>query len=208
MVQDSRMNLFRTDLVSMARAVMDSMHQALDSLKNSDRALALKVIENDEAINHFDRTINNFAIETIMLQQPVARDLRLLVGGIKVATDLERIGDYSKNICRYVIMDTGHSKEDSKMVATITNVFLSNFDYVIKALDALDDKAAHEAATLDAKLDNAFKDVISVFEGDSQRTLNIHLINVLRNIERAGDHSKNICEQIIYIVKGEHIDFG
>lgn len=208
MVQDSRMNLFKTDLISMARSVKESMHQALEALKNSDRAQALKVIENDESINHFDRSINNFAIETIMLQQPVARDLRLLVGGIKVATDLERIGDYSKNICRYVIMDTSHSKEDSKMVATITNVFLSNFEHVIKALESMDDKAAKEAASLDTKLDDAFKDIISIFEGDTKRELNIHLINVLRNIERAGDHSKNICEQIIYIVKGEHIDFG
>ena len=208
MVQDTRMNLFRTDLVSMARAVKESMHESLDALKNTDRALALKVIENDESINHFDRSINNFAIETIMLQQPVARDLRLLVGGIKVATDLERIGDYSKNICRYVIMDTGHSKEDSKTVAAITNVFLSNFEQVIIALENLDDKLAREAASLDSKLDDSFKDIISVFENDKSRSLNIHLINVLRNIERAGDHSKNICEQIIYIVKGELIDFG
>lgn len=208
MVQDSRMNLFKTDLISMAHGVMESMHLSLEALKNSDRALALQVIENDESINHYDRTINNFAIETIMLQQPVARDLRLLVGGIKVATDLERIGDYSKNISRYVIMDTPHSKEDSIMVEAITKVFLSNFEVVIQALESLDDKAAHEAARLDVLLDDSFKNIIKAFEEDASRVLNIHLINVLRNIERAGDHSKNICEQIIYIVKGEHIDFG
>lgn len=208
MVQDSRMNLFKTHLLRMAESVKVSMQHSLEALLASDRVAALRVVENDENINHLDRLINSYAIETIMLQQPVAKDLRLLVGGIKVATDLERIGDYAKNIARYVIMDTSHSEEDSKLVESITAVFLSNFDYVINALDSMDDGEAYEAAKRDTLLDDAFKNIIKAYENDASKVLNIHLINVLRNIERAGDHSKNICEQIIYIVKGETIDFG
>ena len=208
MVQDARMNLFRSDLVAMALAVKESMYTSLQALKTMDKATALKVIEQDENINYSDRAINNFAIETIMLQQPVAKDLRLLIGGIKVATDLERIGDYAKNISRYVIMETKYNHEDAKLIEGITTIFLSNFTHVIEALENLDDKAAYQAASLDGELDKAFKDVIKLFENQSEKQLDIHLINVLRNIERAGDHSKNICEQIIYVVKGEHIDFG
>ena len=142
--------------------------------------------------------------------QPVAKDLRLLIGGIKIANDLERIGDYAKNIGRFVIKSKTVDPRFRKEIVNLTNVFLKNFDEVLKVMEKRDVKEAYRVATLDDDLDVEFKAFTHLLADNAEENegFPFELTTIARNIERAGDHSKNICEQIIYIVKGQHIDFG
>lgn len=210
MVTETQMDTFKSDLISMANLVKNSIQDAMDAFVNNDKVLALKVMERDELINHSERLINSFAIDTMLLQQPVARDLRLLIGGIKIATDLERIGDYAKNICRYVIRLEHKHSDASRILLDVIQIFLTNFEVIIECMESMNVKSAYEAVELDSNLDIAFAKILTQYDDDPnfKNILDITMINLLRNIERAGDHGKNICEHIIYIVKGTMIDFG
>ncbi|QIK70170.1 phosphate signaling complex protein PhoU [Erysipelothrix sp. HDW6C] len=207
---EDRMIEFESELFDMAARVRRSMALAIEALKEDDKEKALQIIEKDEYINDMDESINDLAIQTLSLMQPVAKDLRLLVGGIKIATDLERIGDYAKNIGRFVVKN--HIEKDflNDEITELGNIFLGNFDEVLNVLKTQDIKKAYEAAELDDNLDQAFKKVMHKFVDDAEKQgkFPIEITAILRNIERAGDHAKNICEQVIYIAKGQHVDFG
>ncbi|WP_159636463.1 phosphate signaling complex protein PhoU [Erysipelothrix anatis] len=207
---EDKMVDFESELLEMASRVRKSMSQAIEALNTHDKELALHVIERDDQVNYYDESINDSAIQTLSLMQPVARDLRLLVGGIKIATDLERIGDYAKNIGRFVIKSNVDKEFLNEEITELGNIFLENFDSVIEALKALNVKQAYAAAELDDNLDEAFAKVMMKFVdiAEKEGRFPIETTGILRNIERAGDHAKNICEQIIYIAKGQHVDFG
>ena len=100
---EERMEEYQEEILDMANRVRKSMDMAIKALISGDKELALEVIERDDHINYADESINDSAVEILSLMQPVAKDLRWLIGGIKIASDLERIGDYSKNIGRFVI---------------------------------------------------------------------------------------------------------
>ncbi len=200
---------FENELTNMATKVRYAMSEAITALQSNDKVLALKVVERDEIINNIDHTINNSAISALSLQQPVARDLRLLIGGIKIATDLERIGDYAKNIGRFVIKGDEDMRDFQEGIFEMASLFMTNFDLVIEALEEKDVKKAYEAAQQDDLLDQGFKTIVDRYADMSETHIfPLQLAEILRNIERAGDHSKNICEQVIYIVNGQRVDFG
>lgn len=200
---------FENELTNMATKVRYAMSEAITALQSNDKVLALKVVERDEIINNIDHTINNSAISALSLQQPVARDLRLLIGGIKIATDLERIGDYAKNIGRFVIKGDEDMRDFQEGIFEMASLFMTNFDLVIEALEEKDVKKAYEAAQQDDLLDQGFKTIVDHYADMSETHIfPLQLAEILRNIERAGDHSKNICEQVIYIANGQRVDFG
>ncbi|QIK57654.1 phosphate signaling complex protein PhoU [Erysipelothrix sp. HDW6A] len=200
---------FENELTNMATKVRYAMSEAITALQSNDKVLALKVVERDEIINNIDHTINNSAISALSLQQPVARDLRLLIGGIKIATDLERIGDYAKNIGRFVIKGDEDMRSFQEGIFEMASIFMTNFDLVLEALEEKDVKKAYEAAQQDDLLDQGFKTIVDRYADMSETHIfPLQLAEILRNIERAGDHSKNICEQVIYIVNGQRVDFG
>ncbi len=207
---ESRMQAFEKELLEMGFKTRAAMANAMEAFMKHDKELALAVVEGDDFINYADESINDQAIEILTLMQPVAKDLRLLIGGIKIANDLERIGDYAKNIGRFVIksktLDTPYQDE----ILKLTNIFLNNFDQVLEVMEKRDVKEAYRVAELDDDLDLEFKSFAYFLADnvDDESNFPVELTTIARNIERAGDHSKNICEQIIYIVKGQHIDFG
>lgn len=175
-----------------------------------DKELALEVVDGDAIINYTEEIINDQATEILTLMQPVAKDLRLLIGGIKIVNDLERIGDYAKNIGRFVINSKHSETRYHKEVISLTELFLENFDEVLKTLEERNTKEAYRVAKLDDKLDDAVNRFLELLASSSfdRSLLPVDLTNITHNIERAGDHAKNICEQIIYIEKGRYIDFG
>ncbi len=207
---EERMEEYQEEILDMANRVRKSMDMAIKALISGDKELALEVIERDDHINYADESINDSAVEILSLMQPVAKDLRWLIGGIKIASDLERIGDYSKNIGRFVIKNDYLETPYDEEIEEIGNLFLENFDAVVGVLKSQDVKQAYVAAELDDRLDDAFKRIMNRFADDTDEAHRLPLATtgILRNIELAGDHSKNICEQVIYIVKGQHIDFG
>lgn len=205
-----RMNAFEEKIFEMGDLTREAMEKAMEAFIKQDKELALSVVEGDSRINYTEEVINDQAIEILTLMQPVAKDLRLLIGGIKIGNDLERIGDYAKNIGRFVIKAKTNADTNEKEISKLTELFLNNFDEVLKVLKTRNIKEAYRVADLDDHLDNEFNLLVSFLTENLNKNdaFPVELTTIARNIERAGDHSKNICEQIIYIEKGRHIDFG
>lgn len=207
---EHQMDNFEKKLLKMGSETRIAMHLSRQALISQDNSLALNIVENDQRINYAEENINDEAIQILTLMQPVAKDLRMLIGGIKIANDLERIGDYAKNIARFVIQTKIIDKEVQKQISNLMDLFLQNFDQCLNILEDRTLDAAYHVASLDDALDLEFKEFVSFLTKGNDQAVEypFDLVNIARNIERAGDHSKNICEQIIYIIKGSHIDFG
>ncbi|AMC93374.1 PhoU family transcriptional regulator [Erysipelothrix larvae] len=206
---DQLMNQYEESIFTLAHQVRENLSNALTAFKNDDKTLALDVIEKDEFINNQNELINNQAIQILSLMQPVARDLRLLVGGVKIATDYERIGDYAKNIGRFVIRYYDGVNQYREEVESLGDTLIDYLDQVTNVLKKQDVKEAYRVASLDEEIDQAFKRLLYQIADKGHKTsFPVELTGMLRNLERTGDHLKNICEQVVYIVNGQHVDFG
>ena len=181
------------------------VYEALDE-HNVDKAL--EVIKMDEFVNRLDEEVNDLAIENLALLAPVASDLRKVIAAIKITTDLERIGDYAKNIASFVITD-GYINEDIKDdVKIMIDNFLTMLDHAMDCYNKEDLKWAYEIPLEDENINAAFKSIVDKVKTDENVDHVIAMSSLLRNIERAGDHTKNVCEHIIYQLKGLHIEFN
>lgn len=196
--------------ILMAKQVRQMMDQALIALLNDEKEKALFVIENDAHINNLELEINEHAIQILSLLQPVASDLRRVVVSIKIANDLERIGDYAKNIARYVIKNQSFPENLKADANEIMSFFFESFDTMIQVVQQADVSLAYQVADMDEKMDEAFGKLVNKIEASLERKekISVSTIALLRNIERAGDHTKNICEHVIYRVKAQYVDFG
>ncbi len=204
--------LFKENIMLMGSRVYKMHEDALHALKTSNRDLALSIIESDEYVNNDEESVNRRALEVLSLLAPVASDLRIIIAGIKIATDLERMGDYAKSIARFILKNDPILVEQMVLIEEIYKYYLNFFSKVMEAFENKDLNAAFELPKLDDTIDQLIKNLFFKLEeiGLNQTNLNqiIPLVSMARNIERAGDHSKNICEQIIYEAIGQHYDFG
>lgn len=209
---EERLNQIDETVLEMGYRVKRMFELSLTVLESGDKEKALYIIENDEFINNYNEEINNLCINVLSLLQPVATDLRSVVSSIKIANDMERIGDYAKSIARFVIRNDRLDDDLLPVAKKLGELFVDLFDKTLTALKKSDIKAAYEIPSLDEKIDQTFKDmgvyVEELISNGNRLEHPFATISMMRNIERAGDHSKNICEHLIYRLKGQYIDFG
>ncbi len=209
---EERLNQIDETVLEMGYRVKRMFELSLTVLESGDKEKALYIIENDEFINNYNEEINNLCINVLSLLQPVATDLRSVVSSIKIANDMERIGDYAKSIARFVIRNDRLDGDLLPVAKNLGELFVDLFDKTLTALKKSDIKAAYEIPSLDEKIDQTFKDmgvyVEELISNGNRLEHPFATISMMRNIERAGDHSKNICEHLIYRLKGQYIDFG
>jgi len=209
---DTELALFQDSILSMSEKVRRMYLWALDVLRTGNKEKALAIIELDEFVNNDEEEVNDRGLEVLSLLSPVASDLRIVIAGIKIASDIERIGDYAKNIARYVIKNDKLDDEVLEYAQRIGDIFIELYDNAIDCYKKKDAKTALEIPQMDDEIDEAFVQLINHIEELMNNGTTIpHLVQtvaMLRNIERAGDHTKNICEHLIYQVRGQHYDFG
>lgn len=204
---DARMNSFEKVLFDMSDDVERALENAFKALELDSKEMALDVMEYDDIINSLEARINIYAIEILSLLQPMARDLRLIIGGIRIANELERIGDYAKEIARFILSSKTIEEKTRESFNKLGILLLSNLSSTFDLMKNRDIKKAYEVALLDDDLDLAYQKFLSDLV-DIQKNNLVDITRVLRSIERAGDHAKNICEIVIYIEGGQFIDFG
>lgn len=209
---DVEIQLFKDDIFLMSQNVRRMFVTAIEILHTGNKEKALSVVELDEYVNNANEEINDKAVEVLSLLAPVASDLRIIIAGIKIATDLERIGDYAKAISRFVIKNDDLDEQLLPYIEVIGEKFIEFYDETIVAYINRDVKLALDLPSRDDDIDAAFQKMINYIEQlyDEKKDIShlVPTIGMLRNIERAGDHTKNICEQVIYEVRGQHYDFG
>lgn len=200
-------------ILVMAGRVRQMFVLSQEALNDTDKEKALMTVEMDDYVNHFDEDINNRAVEMLSLYQPVAKDLRAIISGLKISTDLERIGDYAKNIARFIIRNDAVNPEALTGCNEMFEIVFNQYDLCIQAFKDGDMKLAFKVPEEDEKLDATTARVIQEMEESihvrgEDWTAPLKIAGIFRSLERAGDHTKNISESVIYKVKGQHIDFG
>lgn len=150
-------------------------------------------------------------MRSLALLSPVASDLRKVVADIKIASELERIADYAKNIAAFLIKSEVLEENVMAYAAAMEKRFIEMLKETLKAYEQRDVKAAFQLPKKDEGINQLYEELKQNLLQHPNETLVVELFEIsamLRNIERAGDHTKNICEHIIYMVKGQHYDFG
>jgi phosphate transport system protein len=198
----------------LAKQVNSAIDNSVIALRNSNVELAREVIKQDQKVDDQSQKIENLCMELLALQQPMAKDLRRIIGILKIGIDLERIGDLAVDVARV----TAQSKDNIQITKLeyIPRMAEINRKMLTQAMDALmrgDADLARQVTKWDYEIDGLYvkardkllKIVIERPEVINQGT---SLLMVNRHLERIGDHICNICETIVYMVeaKREHLN--
>jgi len=184
--------------------------EAVDALANADTVLARQVVAVDSRLDALQREIENLAVMTIARRQPVAVDLRELIGAIRVAGDLERVGDLAKNIAKRTIK-IGAELRVPRAIVGLRHMNEDATELLKDVLDAYAQRDAERArevwqrdVDLDALEDSVFRDLLThMMEDPRNISFCAHLLFCSKNIERIGDHATNIAETVVYMVTGK-----
>ena len=182
---------------------------ALDALNRHDAELARGILAADARIDSLQREIEEKAILTIARRQPMAVDLRDIVGALRVSNDLERIGDLAKNIAKRVEVVENELSLQKVMrgVDHMTELVLTQIKDVLDAFARRDVGKAVQVWRSDEQVDTVnnslFRELLTYMMEDPRNiSVCIHLLFCAKNIERMGDHATNVAETIYYIVEG------
>ncbi len=198
----------KTKLLEMSSLVEAAIQRSIGAVIHKDRGAAEEVFRNEARINEIEIEIDEFAINLLALQQPMAADLRLIVAALKINTDLERMGDLSVNIAQRArsLME----EPVIKPMIDIPHIAGLVESMVRKSLDAFVTRDADLARSVLASDDGVdslrtacYHELVSFMEKDPQNIRQaLDLLAVTRNLERIADHSTNIAEDVLFLVKG------
>jgi phosphate transport system protein len=196
----------------MASLVEKQITDAIEALGERNTALAKKVIAADDEIDALQREIEEKAVITIARRQPVAVDLRELVGALRISNDLERVGDLAENIAKRVVLLTDEVRisEATLQLKRMVKLVLHQLKRVIQSYEHRDVTIALEVWRKDQEVDalnnSLFRELLTYMMEDPRNiTACTHLLFCAKNIERMGDHATNIAETVYFIVEGRSL---
>ena len=206
---DKELETLERRIAEMGGIAEKMVTDAMDALAHADPALARAVIATDERLDALQREIEDAAILTIARRQPMAVDLREIVGAIRVAGDLERVGDLAKNIAKRSLK-IGEEVRSPREVVGLKHMNDVATELLKDVLDAYAQRDTDRAlavwerdAELDALEDSVFRDLLThMMEDPRNISYCAHLLFCSKNIERVGDHATNIAETVHYLVTG------
>ena len=205
---DEDLNTLSARILDMGELVKTCLEQAVETVVHQKEDLARKVIATDPTINQMERDIDAFAVRMLALRRPVARDLRNVVAGLKISSDLERLGDYAANISRRSFELKGTNIPGAvKALPRLMKQVGIMLDEVMQAYCTLDHEKAYKVWAMDAEVDNLYNSFLRelltyMIEDPRSIGTGTQLLFIAKNIERAGDHVTNIAEMVHYVVFG------
>jgi phosphate transport system protein len=207
---DTELRALERQVAQMGHLAGDQIVRSVDALVAKDRELARSVIAGDEAIDHLQQEIDEKAVALIARRQPMAADLREIIGAIRIANDLERVGDLAESIAKRVllIVDSFALDEPIRQMRRMVELVLEQVRSVLQSYEARDVAAAMEVWRKDREVDalnsSLFRELLTYMMED-MRSISYcaHLLFCIKNVERIGDHATNIAETVHYIVKGQ-----
>ena len=216
MMSEHTARAFDVDLQEIARKVTEmgglaekEIGDAVDALAKRDTALAQRVMAVDLTTDQLQREIEEKAILTIARRQPMAVDLRDIVAALRLANDLERIGDLAKNIAKRVVALNGDFPPQ-KLIRGVEHLAELVLEQLKDVLDAYAQRDLDKAIVvwrgddkIDAMYTSVFRELLTYMMEDPRNiTFCTHLLFSAKNIERMGDHATNIAETVYYMVEG------
>ena len=209
---DSELERLYGEIDRMGKAALAQLDAAVDVLVRRDTQAAQRVVANDEAIDQLEHEVSNDVLRLLALRQPMARDLREVYGALRIASDIERIGDYAANVAkRSIVLNASAPVALAHGLPALASTAKS---LVRDALDAFARRDADLAmavrerdAELDVQYTALFRELLTYMVEDPRNiTSCAHLLFMAKNIERIGDHATNIAESAWFIVHGRNPD--
>ncbi|WIY24698.1 phosphate signaling complex protein PhoU [Parasedimentitalea psychrophila] len=210
---DRDLEAIQARIMKMGGLVEAAIVDAARALETSDEELALEVRARDKVIDDMEEQINVEAARLIAIRSPAASDLRLVLSVMKIAANLERIGDYAKNMAkRTVVLAQGPSVQDCtsalrRMAREVERMLKDALDAYIQRDVALAADIIVRDRDVDQMYNALFRQLLTFMMEDPRNiTPCMHLHFIAKNTERMGDHVTSIAEQVIYLVTGEKPD--
>ena len=210
---DAELEAVRARVLQMGGLVEEQIKLAIEALVSGDFELSTLVVDNDREVNRLEVAIDEDCSTIIARRQPTAGDLRMIMTVVKTITDLERIGDEAAKIARMAKLVNSSDRLQQPRFTEIRRMAGLAADMLHKSLDAfarLDLSTSAEVVRQDQHVDEEFRSIIRqliTFMMEDPRTISasIEILFIAKAIERIGDHSKNISEYVIYMVKGKDV---
>jgi len=216
---DHTSSSFNTDLERVRSSVLEmgglieaQLDKAITALRDSNITLAEDVIVTDTEINRYDVSIDEGCTRIFALRAPAASDLRLVQTVIRTTTDLERIGDEIKRVAKMAIANSKGSADASlyNRVEHLGNSVKATLHRALDAFARMDVDAAIEVAGEDKRIDQEYESMmrqLMTYMMEDPRSIPriLDIMWAARSLERIGDRCQNICEYIIYYVKGKDV---
>ena len=211
---DLSMEQLRGALLVMGQQVERSIRGSVNALGQHDVAAAEVVLRQESEVNRMHRDIDDSCLRLLATEQPVATDLRQIVGTLNVIGQLERIGDLAVHVAS--VAQRLAPEQFSRGVSAIMQMADEACAMIRDSLQAFvtqNEAAAEQVSARDRKVDeiyaNIFRDLLSFMMENTRNVAQASsLLFVAKQLERSGDHSTNICEAVIFVTTGKHVDLN
>jgi phosphate transport system protein len=208
---DTELNQLRATIIEMWNLVISQLEKAKEVIENNDKNLYAEVKTNEKRVDAFEIKVDMDCENLLALFNPVASDLRFVLSVLKINYNLERIGDYAKGAASIVKECEYKIDKDALKETHILEMFDVNIDMLAEALEAFeknDNIKARNVFIKDDIVDENNKKAITVIAGQiekhSKKTEDLlNLFSAIRKLERIGDHTKNISEEIIFFIEAQ-----
>jgi phosphate transport system protein len=206
-----KLEMLTTSIAQMGGLAEAQLANAIDGIAKRDTHLAESAVGGDKQIDQLQQSIEDQALKLLALRQPMAVDLRETLAAIKIASELERIGDLAKNIAkRAIVLNREPPIRLTQSLARMGRQSLAQLKQVLDAYSDRDASAAEAVWKQDGEIDenynSLFRELLTYMMEDPRTIgLSTHLLFVAKNIERTGDHATNIAEVVFHMVSGGHL---
>jgi len=204
----------RNDILQMGNLVENAIAMTAVAMANQDLEMAQKVVMEDDNIDQLQLAIENRCLSLLALQQPMARDLRFIGTALKINTDLERMGDYARNISK-IVLRIGNEPlikplvDLPRMAELAQQMVRENLTAFVQQDRVLALQAARHDRIINKLYKKTFTELVELMARDTKTiTQSMYLLFIARYLERIGDHATNLSEWIIYMISGERLELG
>ena len=208
-IYHKKLREIQDDVLAMGSMVAKATSYSIEALEERDLEKAREIVADDLKINRKRFDIEEKCVQLIATQQPMASDLRTIIGVLNIITEIERIGDHAEGIAKIVVMIG--VEPPLKPLIDIPRMGKKANDMLHRSLDALinhDANTARQIVSEDDEVDNlydrVFHELLAIMTGEPETiTRATRLMWVAHNLERIADRVTNICERVVYIVTGK-----
>jgi phosphate transport system protein len=207
---DSELDNIETIIAEMGGVAEQQLAKAIEALLRRDADLARQVIADDVLLDRMERDLDTQAMTLLALRQPMAEDLRAVIAGLKTASNLERIGDYAKNVAKrsITLMQSDPVDGAPRTISRMADLVRAMISNVLDAYMERDSDKAADVRARDQEVDqlhtSLFRELLTYMMEDPGNIMPCtHLLFIAKNIERMGDHATNIAEYVHFIAHGD-----
>jgi phosphate transport system protein len=204
------MDQIKKEILSLGALVEDRFKKSIEAVRTENVPLAKQIINTDYEVDEREIEVEEECLKILALYQPVATDLRLIVAVIKINNDLERIADYAVNIARRFITSSDDPDKFGYDYTAMAEQAANMLKLSLDALVGMDVAMAYSVLEMDEDVNTMRDDAYRTMKADIRahpdmvaQIINMYLIS--RHIERIGDHTTNIAEEVIYLIEGDII---